>query len=123
MIKTDVMDQVAQTFRADLNGNAFASTNRKEILCRVRVMSGNDGVRLTEATAKQLQQKLREQGIDVFPEIANANGGALRLYRSGTFAADIARLILYPSASTDREFANLILKAKGKWAWHGPQPT
>ncbi len=118
MIKNDVMDQVAQTFRVDLNGNAFASTNRKEILCRVRVMSGNDGVRLTEATAKQLQGKLREQGIDVFPEIANANGGELRLYRSGTCAADIARLILHPSAATDREFANLILKAKGKWDWH-----
>ena len=57
MIKTDVMDQVAQTFRANLNGNTFASTNRKEILCRVREVSGNHGLRLTEATAKQLQAR------------------------------------------------------------------
>jgi len=117
MINNDVMDQVAQTFRADLIGNAFGSTNRKAIICRLREMSGNDGVRLTEATAKQLQQKLREQGIEVFPEIANANGDELRLYRSGTCAADIARLILHPSAPTDREFANLISKAKGRWDW------
>ena len=120
MISTDVMDQVARTFKADLNSDAFTSTNRKDILCRLREVSGNHGVRLTEATAKQLQGKLREQGIDVFPEITRANGDGLRLYRSGTCAADIARLILHPSAATDREFANLILKAKGKWAWRGP---
>jgi len=118
MIITGVIDQVAQTFRTDLKGNAFTSTDRKEILCRLRQMSGNNGVRLTVTTANQLQQKLREQGIDVFPDIIHANNGDLRLYRSGTYAADIARLIMYPSESTDRELANLILKAKGKWDWH-----
>ena len=118
MTKTDVMARVAQTFRTDLNGNAFTSTNPKEIRRRLREFSGSNGVRLTEAAANQIQAKMREQGIDVFPDIAHANGGDLRLYRSGSCAADIARLIMYPSASTDRELANLILKAKGKWEWH-----
>lgn len=120
MIRTKAIDQVAQTFKSDLNGNAFFSTNRKAILCRLREASGNNEARLTKLAANQLQQKLLELGILAFPEITHANEGDFRLYRSGTCAADIARLILHPSPSTDREFANLILKAKGKWGWNEP---
>ena len=117
MIQSNVLDQVARAFRADLSGSAFISTNRKAILCRLRETSSNNNARLTESAATQIQYKLREQGIDVFPEIASANGDNLRLYRMGTCAADIARLILHPTDTSDRELANLISKAKGRWDW------
>lgn len=118
MLNNAIEDVVARQLSIRLNGQAFTTVSKRDMANMLREASSNPGTRLTKARAKRLESSLRLHGIIAYPELEDSNAtDNIRLYHTGTVAADVANVILYPSEVADKKLAVLTRKAKGTWAW------
>lgn len=107
------LSRVAKSVKDRIDGRAFESIPRREITDILREVSGEHSTRLKRAMAEDLERKLLEQGVRVFPRLQETStGDVVRVFHTGTVLASLVDMLLYPSAATDREIAKVTSKVK-----------
>ena len=108
------LSRVAKSIRNRIDGKAFERIPRREITDLLREVSGESTTRLKRAMSEDLERKLLEQGVRVFPSLQNTStGDVVRVFHTGTALASLLDMLLYPSAETDREVAEVTSKVEG----------
>ncbi len=107
------LSRVAKSIKSRIDGKAFERIPRREITDILREVSGESTTRLKKAMSEDLERKLLEQGVRVFPSLKETStGDVVRVFHSGTVLADLVDMLLYPSAETDGEVAEVTAKVK-----------
>ena len=63
------LSRVAKSIRSRIDGKAFERIPRREITDILREVSGESTTRLKRAMSEDLERKLLEQGVRVFPSL------------------------------------------------------
>ncbi len=108
------LSRVAKSIRSRIDGKAFERIPRREITDILREVSGESTTRLKRAMSEDLERKLLEQGVRVFPSLQETStDDVVRVFHTGTALASLVDMLLYPSAATDREVTKVTSKING----------
>ena len=104
---------VAKSIKNRINGKAFESIPRMEITDLLRRVSGEDTTRLKKTMSEDLERKLLEQGVRVFPRLQETStGDTVRVFHTGTVVASLVDMLASPSPDTDWQLAGMTNKVK-----------
>ena len=102
----------------DEKGLTFKSYRRVSLTNRLRKLSGEPNTRIKKAgIGKDMETVFGEQGLRIFPKLSETTtGDVVRIWGTGSVAAELLDLILNPSPRSDKKLGDII-KPKGEWVW------
>lgn len=101
-----VAKQVAEYLNAF--GLAFKTYNTKDLDGMIKAVAGEGARVSTKAVGDEIETAMLERGLICFPKVSDAQDGYVRVYRSGTVAANLLQSFRYPGPSGDADLAALL---------------
>ncbi len=105
---------VAQQISSYLNafGLAFKTYNLTQLDEMVSAVAGPGARVSSQETAEKFQQVLLERGFVIFPAIADAEDGYVRIIRANTIVGNLLNAFRYVGPNGDQELAHLLTALK-----------
>lgn len=103
-----IANEIARYFNA--YRLAFKTYQVADLDKMIKVRAG-DGARLSTAkVAEEFETMLLQRGFMCFPSIATAEDGYVRIFRTGTVAANLLQAFLNPGPTGDEALGSLLRK-------------
>jgi hypothetical protein len=113
---------VGKQLKQKLNGKAFMTVARRDILDILRDVSNEPTTRIKSNIAWDLSQVLLEkEALRLYPSLDETDGN-VRVFRAGSVFGNLVDLIVHPSGEADREVGAVLKKIKGQWDWSTSAP-